>query len=227
MRQARFRVPPGATQLLLVRHGESAPVSLDGPMPRCRGQADPALDPVGASEAEAVAERLAGAPLAAIYHSPLRRAAQTAAPLARALGLEPVEDDDLREVFLGQVDGLNLGMLVQQGDERVRRALREQRWELIPDAEPQAAFAERVRAGIGRIVGRHPGQAVAVFTHGGVIGEVLAQATGATAHAFTQADNGSITHLVASLSRWTVRGFNDTGHLGPGPVLPFGGPVPG
>ena len=52
-----------------------------------------------------------------------------------------------------------------------------------------------------------------MFAHGGVIGQVLAEATGSRPHAFIGADNGSITHLVVIRRRWIVRSFNDTGHL--------------
>jgi probable phosphoglycerate mutase len=54
---------------------------------------------------------------------------------------------------------------------------------------------------------------VAVFAHGGIIGQVLAEATGSSLHAFIQADNASISHVVVTPHRWIVRSFNDTGHL--------------
>ena len=53
-----------------------------------------------------------------------------------------------------------------------------------------------------------------VFTHGGVIGTIMALATGSRRFAFIGADNASITHLVVAADRWIVRRFNDTGHLG-------------
>ena len=122
-------------------------------------------------------------------------------------------EPDLREVFLGELDGLNLQLRLQDGDEMVRRALREERWELLPGAERQDVFAARVRAGITRIAERHRGHTVALFTHGGVIGQVLCEATGCRPHAFARSDNASVTHLVVTPRRWLVRGFNDAGHL--------------
>jgi probable phosphoglycerate mutase len=210
IRQARFELPPGATQMLLVRHGESLGVT---PLPVRDGQADPPLDPVGVGEAELVGIRLGDEPITAIYTSPLQRTAETAAPLAARLGLEPYVEEDLREVFLGDVDGLNLRVLAAKGRDDVRRALREQSWELLPGAEPQAVFSARVRSVVGAIAARHVGEAIAVFTHGGVIGEVLAASTGSTLHAFIGADNASVTHIVVTPRRWIVRSFNDTSHL--------------
>jgi 2,3-bisphosphoglycerate-dependent phosphoglycerate mutase len=91
--------------------------------------------------------------------------------------------------------------------------LTEERWDVIPGAEPAAEFAGRVRAAIERLAAGHPGQRVAAFTHGGVIGEALAQASGSRPFAFLGADNASISRLVISDDRWIVRGFNDTAHL--------------
>ena len=211
-RQHRYRPPAGATQLLLVRHGESAAVVKGGVERRWNEQADPPLHADGVAEAARVGERLRYEPIEAIYVSPLCRTRETAAPLAAATGLEPRVVDDLREVFLGDVDGLNLGTVVAT-DDRVRRALKEERWDLLPGAERASAFAERVRRAVSAIAESHPDGAVAVFTHGGVIGQIMAEATGSRPHAFIGADNGSITHLVVLRLRWTVRAFNDTGHL--------------
>jgi probable phosphoglycerate mutase len=213
--QARFQMPVGATQILLVRHGESAALMPGEALPQRHGQADPPLAGIGRWEAEIVGQRLRTEPIAAIYCSPLTRAVQTAAPLAEALGLTPAVEPGLREIFLGAVDGLNLQVLAAGGDAAVRRALREQRWELLPGAEPQDSFAERVRGAIKGIADRHRDAVVVAFTHGGVIGQVIAEATAATPHAFIGADNASITRLVVTRSRWLVRGFNDTAHLHP------------
>jgi 2,3-bisphosphoglycerate-dependent phosphoglycerate mutase len=211
--QARFQMPVGATQILLVRHGESAAVVPGEALPQLGGQADPPLAAIGHREADLVGQRLRTEAIAAIYCSPLTRTVQTAAPLAEASGLTPTVEPGLREVFLGAVDGLNLQVLAAGGDAAVRGALRKQRWELLPGAEPQDSFAERVRGAINGIAARHRDAVVVAFTHGGVIGQIVAEATGATPHAFIGADNGSITYLVVTRSRWLVRGFNDTSHL--------------
>jgi probable phosphoglycerate mutase len=52
-------------------------------------------------------------------------------------------------------------------------------------------------------------------SHGGVIGQILAQATGSRPFAFNGADNASISHLVVLGDRWLLRRYNDTTHLGP------------
>lgn len=212
-RQHRFTPPPGATEIFLVRHGESAPARASSPFPLVEGQADPDLAPEGREHAERVGERLANERLDALYVTTLRRTAQTAAPLAAKLGIEPVVAPLLREVHLGEWEGGLFRRNTAEGHPVARRLWAEQRWDVIPGAEDAAAFAARVKAGLAEVAAAHPDQRVAVFTHGGVIGEAMAQASGSEPFAFLGADNGSITHLVITAENWLVRRFNDTAHL--------------
>jgi probable phosphoglycerate mutase len=214
-RQVRFVAPGGSTRILLVRHGESMPFVEGEPFALVDGHADPALYVDGEEQARLVGERLAAeGEVSAIYVTPLQRTAQTAAPLAERLGLEPVVEPDLREVHLGEWEGGGLRKHARSGHPLIVQIFADQRWDVIPGAEPTDAFNARVRAGIERIAAAHPDQTVAAFVHGGVIGSVLAQATGASGLAFAGADNGSISELVVIPGvRWVVRRYNDTAHL--------------
>jgi probable phosphoglycerate mutase len=149
----------------------------------------------------------------AIYVTTLRRTAQTAAPLAERLGVEPRVEPDLREVFLGDWEGGHFRRNVREGHPIALRMREEGRWDVIPGAEPGEEFAARVRAGIERIAAGHPDERVVAVVHGGVIGQALALATGATPLSLAWADNGSISELVVSDQTWFVRSYNDTGHL--------------
>jgi 2,3-bisphosphoglycerate-dependent phosphoglycerate mutase len=200
--------------LLLVRHGQSE-AYLDGrPFDLVGGQGDPPLSGEGARQAQRVCARLATeGRVDAIYVSNLRRTAQTAAPLAAHLGLTPVVDADLREVHLGDWEGGLFRKMVATGDPISLRMYTDERWDVIPGAEPATEFAGRIRAVVWRLAVAHPGQRVAAFTHGGVIGEVLAQAARSRPFAFTGADNASISRVVITEDRWIVRCYNDTAHL--------------
>lgn len=199
--------------MILVRHGESEPSAADRPFPLVDGHGDPALAPEGEAQAERVGARLADEAIDAVYVTTLRRTAQTAAPLLARLGLEATVEPDLREVHLGEWEGGQLRHRTAAGDPIVARIFAEQRWDVIPGAEPAERFAARVRSGIARIAAAHPDQRVAVFVHGGVIGQALALASGSHPFAFVGCDNGSISHLVVHGDRWTVRRVNDTSHL--------------
>lgn len=212
-RQHRFTPPPGSTELILVRHGESQPAVPGRPFPAVDGHGDPALSPQGREQAAKVCARLAGEQIDAIYVTKLRRTQETAANLVLTSGLEPVVDPDLHEVHLGEWEGGALRWHLAEGHPLAARMFDEERWDVIPGAEPQADFAARVQRGIERIAAAHPDQRVAVFTHGGVIGQVLSHATGARRFAFGGCDNASISHLVVRGDRWVLRRFNDTTHL--------------
>ncbi len=212
-RQVRFRRPPGSTELLLVRHGESMPARAGEPFPLVDGQGDPDLSPRGWAQAECVARRLGSEHLDAIYVTTLRRTAQTAGMLARQLGITPRVAADLREVHLGEWEGGLFRRMVAENHPIAQRMRTEQRWDVIPGAEPADRFAARVGAAVERLAADHPDQRVAVFTHSGVIGQILALASGARTLAFAGADNGSISQVVVTGPRWVVRGFNDVTHL--------------
>lgn len=212
-RQIRFTTPPGATELVLVRHGESQPAVPDQPFELVDGHGDPALSPEGQEQARRVCARLAGEQIDAVYVTNLRRTHETAAALAQTLGISPLVEPDLREVFLGEWEGGLYRQRVADRDPIAVRMYLEERWDVIPGAEAADAFAARIRGAIGRIASAHPDQRVAVFSHGGVIGQILAEASGSRPFAFAGADNASISHLVVTGSRWIVRRFNDTTHL--------------
>jgi 2,3-bisphosphoglycerate-dependent phosphoglycerate mutase len=211
-RQRSLPVPPGALDLLLIRHGQSQAYT-GTPFPLAGGHGDPPLSALGIRQAERVGDRLADADLDAIYVTTLRRTAQTAAPLAARLGLVPAVEADLREVNLGAWEGGLYRKLVAENHPIARRMFAEERWDVIPGAESLISFDGRVRAAIGRLLAAHAGQHVAAFTHGGVIGQALALATGSRPFAFNGADNASISRVIVTHDRWFVRGYNDTAHL--------------
>lgn len=213
-RQVRYTPLPGSTEILLVRHGESAPFRPGEPFALVGGHGDPPLAPDGERQAEAVGDRLADEEIHAIYVTSLQRTHQTAAPLAARLGLAPVEEPELREVFLGEWEG---GLLRQKGAENdpvYVRMHQEQDWGVIPGAESMAVLTARCVAAVERIHAAHRDERVAVFVHGGVIAALLAHATGSRPFAFNGADNGSIHHVVVLDGDWRLRCYNDTGHLG-------------
>ncbi len=213
-RQVRYVAPPGATTILLVRHGASEPAHPDRPFPLRDGHGDPALDPSGVRQSVQVGGRLASERIDAIYVTSLRRTHQTAQPLAAALGLTPVELPELREVHLGEWEGGLVRVKAAALDPIWVRSRAEQRWDIIPGAESHAAFTQRLRTGIELMVGAHPDGRIAAFVHGGVISHLLHLASGATPFGFVGAENGSISELVILGDDWMVRRFNDTAHLG-------------
>ena len=204
---------PGATTVLLVRHGESAPAHPDRPFPLVDGHGDPPLDPVGHEQAERLAERLAGERIDAIYVTNLCRTLQTAAPLAKRLGIEPIVEPDLREVYLGEWEGGQFRAKAAAGDPVFEQIFQQERWDVIPGAEALEEFDRRCARGLARIVSAHPHGRVMVVAHGGVIGHVLHQVSGSRRFAFSSADNASISEVVVHERRTVLRRFNDVAHL--------------
>ncbi|HET8672070.1 MAG TPA: histidine phosphatase family protein [Thermoleophilaceae bacterium] len=220
--QRGFTLPPDARELILARHGASQAAVPDQPFALLDGHADPPLAREGVEQAIRLAERLAPEAPAALFVTPLQRTSQTAAPLAESTGLEPLVIPELREVLLGDWEGGEFRIRVANGDPLVARLFNEERWDVIPGAEPRDAFAARVGDGLRHALDRVPdGRTGVAVLHGGVIAEICHQVTGSRPFAFIQVDNTSITRLVRFANgRWLLRGFNDTAHLA---VRPTGG----
>ena len=213
--QRQYEVPPDATEVVLVRHGASAAAVPGETHEMLEGRGNPPLSETGREQAAAVCARLAREPLARIFVTSLRRTHQTAEPLVRSTGLDPVAIADLTEVSLGDWEGGEFRIRAHHGDPLVLRALREENWEVLPGAESMAGFAERVRRGLDEVVRRSgTGVSVAAFVHGGVIAELCRQATGSRPFAFLRNDNTSITRLVVhGDGSLLLRSFNETAHL--------------
>jgi len=146
------------TTLLLVRHGETD-WNAEG---RLQGHTDRPLNDFGRRQAAALAERLAGDGIDAIYASDLSRARETAEILGARLGLPVLLEPGLRERNWGSWEGLT-------GAER-------DRVEYVGEAPEQ--HAERVLAAVAAIAERHPGRRIVVVTHGGSLRRVQAAAYG-------------------------------------------------
>jgi 2,3-bisphosphoglycerate-dependent phosphoglycerate mutase len=214
IRQLRFAPPPGSTQVILVRHGESAPHRPGQPFELVDGHGNPPLSELGQWQAERVGERLKSEDVSSIYVSTLIRTHQTAAPLAGHLRVDPVVEPDLREVHLGEWEGGLYREKAAEGHPAFRQMQLEERWDAIPGAESNESLTKRTVAVVERIHESHPDELVVVVVHGGVIGALLAHAATSRPFAFMGADNGSIHHLVITPQRWILRRYNDTGHLG-------------
>jgi 2,3-bisphosphoglycerate-dependent phosphoglycerate mutase len=223
--QRGFTLPPDARELVLVRHGASQAAVPDHPFALLDGHADPPLAPEGVEQAKRLAQRLAPETPAALFVTPLQRTSQTAQPLAERTGLQPLVVPELSEVLLGDWEGGELRIRVANGDPLVARLFDEERWDVIPGAEPRDAFAARVRDGLRHALELIPdGEIGVAVLHGGVIAEICHQATSSRPFAFIQVDNTSITRLVRfSNGRWLLRLFNDTAHLTGAPGAPSGG----
>src|SRR3954463_15673917 len=183
--QRQFALPPGATEVILVRHGASAPAVPGEPFPLVDGHGDPPLAPEGAVQAGAVAVRLAREDLRAVFVTPLQRTHASAAPLSARTGLPPAVVPDLVEVSLGEWEGGEFRIRMAEGDPIAIQAVSEERWEVIPGAETMEALARGGGGGIWAGVAlAGPDPRVGAIVHGGVIGEICRQATGSRPFAF-------------------------------------------
>ncbi len=152
-------------RLLLVRHGESIGNSEN----RLQGQADYPLTPLGDRQAAATAERLAVEGTARVYSSHLLRAAATARTLAVRLGQEAVLVPAVAEYHFGDVSGATYAEIRERFAADPRTANLRPQDRVYRGEEGRDNFYRRVTTALWSICARHPGETVAVVSHGGPI----------------------------------------------------------
>jgi len=202
-------------RLLLIRHGETA----HNADRLALGRADVPLNERGSLQARALAEGLAASPfgpIAAIYASPLRRAVDTATPLAEALGLTVQVEPGLIEMDIGEVEGQSFEELRQRYPDFLRVWLSDDLADApMPGGESLRQVQERAWAAVSMLRNRHPEETVAAVTHNFVILSILASALGVDLAHFRR-----LRHSVAAVSVLDIRAdrarlqrLNDTCHL--------------
>ena len=216
-----------ATELYLIRHGESVP-NVEPIIGGMRG--DAGLTDRGREQARLLEERLRAERLRAdrLYASTLPRAWQTAEYVARALQLPVLPDDELHELRPGEADGLTVEeWRARYGGYDTALATVDPFRVFSPGGESWAGFLVRAGAALTRLVTHHPDETVVAVSHGGVLEAsfYLAFGLGGTGNRVSFATlNTSISHWrhhrgPDGRRNWTLVTFNDAGHLA-GTLLP-------
>ena len=201
------------TQLLLIRHGETAWNAEH----RIQGQLDIPLSPLGMLQSARMAECLASEPIDAVYSSELARAWLTAAPLAARLGIEVIAEPSLRERSFGIFEGLTLDEIATRHPaEFAHWRARDLGWR--PEGgESGQQLIDRVLSAATDIVARHAGQTVVLVSHGGVLDVVYRAARALEWHAPREHQmlNAAINRLTASSSplALSIERWSDVEHL--------------
>ncbi len=146
----------------LLRHGEPTVFGrINGRLPGV------GLSTKGRAEVAAMAGRLAGEKIAAIYASPLQRTRETAEILSNRLALPVQYREDVIELDFGEWTGLTA--------DEVRKDPRWQMWSAcrsiaaIPGGESWRQVQERVVGALFDLQQLHPGESVVIVSHGDVI----------------------------------------------------------
>jgi broad specificity phosphatase PhoE len=153
------------TRLILIRHGQTDWNAES----RWQGQADVPLNSRGLEQAQRLAAELAGAGIQAVYTSDMQRALQTVQPLARLTGLPVRIDPRLREVHVGDWQGLLVTEIVARYGELFHRRQADPSAVTPPGGETLAQVQQRTYTVLDEILERHPHETVAIVGHGFVI----------------------------------------------------------
>jgi broad specificity phosphatase PhoE len=159
------------THALLIRHGETD-WNADG---RWQGRAPTPLNDLGREQSRLLGRYLAaqGPRIDMLYSSDLIRARQTAEAIAAPLGLIIQFDPRLREIDLGDWQGLTRAEVEAWDTERYTAYQADRRNHPIPNGESWMQVQGRIRAAFDDLAGQHVSQTFALVSHGGAIGRLI------------------------------------------------------
>lgn len=199
------------TRIIAIRHGETA-WNVDT---RIQGHLDVPLNERGVWQAEQLGRALADEPLAAIYSSDLSRAHQTASHVAQHTGVELMVEPALRERSFGSFEGKTFAEIETALPEAAQR-WRQRDPHFVPSGgESLTQLQARVVDTVSGLAARHPGQLIAVVSHGGVMDVLYRAATRLDLQAARTwaLGNAAINRLLWSPQGFSLVGWADTGHL--------------
>ncbi len=148
-------------RLLLVRHGETD-WNVEG---RWQGSSEVPLNSAGREQAARIAEELALRPVDALYSSPLGRSMDTARSIGQRLRLEVRADDRLKEISLGQWEGMLSTRIAEEYPDLHRQWCLDPRPVRPPGGETLREVHDRVIAALEEMADRHVGQTLCLVTH--------------------------------------------------------------
>lgn len=199
------------TTILLIRHGQTDWNKAG----RWQGHVDIPLNANGRSQAQKLAQRLSTWHIDALLSSDLQRAAETAALVGQPHQLQPQFSALWRERHIGQFEGLTADESRAQFAS-VWASGRSGQLE-PPDGESFADLQQRALQGLDTVLQSHPGQTVAVVSHGQLIHVLLAQVMGIREDIygrFSVRGNTGLSIIEAKSDRHpVVTRINDTSHL--------------
>lgn len=199
-------------RLILVRHGETPwNVTL-----QYQGQANVPLNERGREQALRAAARLTRYGVTRLYSSDLARAWQTAELIGTTIGLTPVAIPELREIDVGQWEGLTPEELYRRFPDHMAEYRRDPARTVRLGGESYAQLQARALIALQQIQDQHqPGDIVAAVSHGGTIRALLCHVIGLDLDRFGRMwiDNGSLTELRLGRNGWRLMRLNDNAHV--------------
>ncbi len=199
-------------RLILVRHGETPwNVTL-----QYQGQANVPLNERGREQALRAAARLTRYGVTRLYSSDLARAWQTAEVIGSTIGLTPVAIPELREIDVGQWEGLTPEELYRRFPDHMAEYRRDPARTVRLGGESYAQLQARALIALQQIQDQHqPGDIVAAVSHGGTIRALLCHVIGLDLDRFGRMwiDNGSLTELRLGRNGWRLMRLNDNAHV--------------
>ena len=199
------------TRLILVRHAETEWNRLK----RFRGRIDIELNERGRRQAQAVASRLSTWRIEAIYSSPLKRALQTAQPLAKACGRETRHLEGIADIDYGAWAGHSPEEVASQHSDLYQTWLEAPHLVQFPQGERLEQVRSRAWIAVEEVCAAHAEETVVLVSHVVVNRVLICAVLGLDNSSFWKIaqDNGAISIVDAKEDEYRLVLLNDICHL--------------
>lgn len=202
------------TEIYLIRHAQ-AEGNLFHMM---QGHWDGNVTALGMAQIAALAERFREVKIDALYASDLLRTRLTASAILRYHDLPLQTDVRLREINVGPWEAVFFGNAIHDDPARMRSFLMDPEHFYLEGAETYHDVAGRAMAAVNEIAAAHPGECVAVVSHGVTLRCLLSRLTGASLNDLETLplfENTGVAHLFYDGERTELDYLNNTDHLTP------------
>lgn len=202
------------TRICLVRHGETE----WNAQRRLQGHIDIALNATGERQAAAAGRWLKGAGVTALYSSDLKRAWTTAGHIGASLGLEPRPAPEMRERCYGIFEGLTYAEAQERYPDAYAAFERRDLDYTFETGESLKAMFARVTEKLQELAAAHPGEAIVVVLHGGVLDIINRFVRNHSLEAPRDflIPNAGLNWIAWDGRQWHIESWGETEHLEPG-----------
>lgn len=203
------------TRFIIIRHGQS----LGNAKRILLGHTDWDLSDLGREQAANTARALSDRKIDAVYSSDLLRAYNTVLPMARERGLTVVADCGLREVNIGDWEGMEVEKIIADYGEIFTVDWKEKFGMFCPpNGESIPALSERITRALSRIGDENPGKTVLIGCHAAAIRSFWGKACGIAPESLAKElpfpDNASYSEIDYENGTFTPVAYSVSEHLG-------------
>lgn len=199
------------TVFYLIRHGETV-WNKEG---KYQGWTDIELSDKGLEQAKLLGRRFQNIPVDAVYASPLKRAVETARPIAETAGVPIITDEHFKEINFGIWEGGTVQTLSEQYGKEFTDFFSDPFTHPFPGDGSFSKVADRAVKGFELLVNQYEGKKVVIVSHGGLLRILIIKLMGMDTGFYRKLwlNNTAISTIEVHNGNYLLMTLNDKAHI--------------